>query len=156
MTHSERRVPIDAIDRTIIRLLQEDGRMPFTELARHVDLTPPAVRARMQRLIDLGAMQIVAITRPEALGMPVVAMLGIRVDGNAGAVCDEISKIGSAIYIVQTAGSFDLFAEVVCKNMDALWALVNEQIRTIHGIRDLEVFPYFGIHTERYAFEHPD
>ena len=55
---------LDDTDRTIIELLQADGRMAFTKVAAEVGLTEGAIRQRVQRLTDAGVMQIVAVTDP--------------------------------------------------------------------------------------------
>ena len=60
---------LDDKDRTIIELLQADGRMPFTKIATEVGLTEGAIRQRVQRLSDAGVMQIVAVTDPLSLGL---------------------------------------------------------------------------------------
>jgi Lrp/AsnC family transcriptional regulator, regulator for asnA, asnC and gidA len=150
------RVSIDAIDRAIIGILQEDGRTPYTELSRQVGLTGPAVRARVQRLIDTGAMRVVGITSPELLGMPTVAMLGIHVNQPAIVVADAISQIPNVMYIVHVAGGYDLLVEIIAQSMEELATIVDERVRAIDGVSRLEIFPYFRMHTERYAFEHPD
>ena len=67
---------IDDIDRTIIELLQADGRMPFTRIAAEVGLTEGAIRQRVQRLTDGGVMQIVAVTDPLSVGVRRVARRG--------------------------------------------------------------------------------
>ena len=72
-------VTIDALDRAIIRQLQEDGRASYADLASVVGLSPPAVRQRMQRLMETGLLQVVAVTDPLKLGLPVMALVGIAV-----------------------------------------------------------------------------
>ena len=77
-----RRMTLDSVDRTIIRALQRDGRASYAELAPQVGMSAPAVRQRIQRLTDSGVVQVVAVTDPLALGLPVMALVGISVDGD--------------------------------------------------------------------------
>lgn len=150
-----KRVALDAVDRTIIRALQRDGRASYAELAPLVGLSAPAVRQRVQRLTDSGVVQIVAVTDPLALGLPVMSLVGISVDGDIRAVADAISELREVIYVVLTSGSFDLFVEVVCRDMDELFAVVNDHLKAIPGVRETESFVYFDIHTHRFTWDLP-
>ncbi len=58
-------------------------------------------------------MQIVAVTDPLQLGFPRQAMIGLRTDGDLEAVADRLAEFDEIDYVVITAGSFDLLAEVV-------------------------------------------
>ncbi len=153
MTHQ---VPIDAIDRAIIRQLQIDGRASYADLAAEVGLSAPAVRQRMQRLMETGLLQVVAVTDPLKLGLPVMAMVGIEVDGDIRAVADAVGVIDKVIYVVLTSGSFDLFAEVVCADMDQLFEVVNDRLKSIAGVKATESFVYFDIHTHRFNWGVPE
>jgi Lrp/AsnC family transcriptional regulator for asnA, asnC and gidA len=153
MTHQ---VPIDSIDRGIMRQLQVDGRTSYADLAAEVGLSAPAVRQRMQRLMDTGLLQVVAVTDPLKLGLPVMAMVGIEVDGDIRAVADAVGSIDEVIYVVLTSGSFDLFAEVVCADMDQLFDVVNDRLKQIEGVRGTDSFVYFDIHTHRFNWGVPE
>ena len=149
-------VVIDAIDRAIIRQLQVDGRASYADLAAQVGLSAPAVRQRMQRLMETGLLQVVAVTDPLKLGLPVMAMVGIEVDGDIRAVADAVGVIDKVIYVVLTSGSFDLFAEVVCADMDQLFEVVNDRLKSIDGVKTTESFVYFDIHTHRFNWGVPE
>ncbi|MEZ5117788.1 MAG: Lrp/AsnC family transcriptional regulator [Candidatus Nanopelagicales bacterium] len=149
-------VSLDDVDKALIRLLQSDGRASYADLAPQVGLSAPAVRQRVQRLVDAGVLQIVGVTDPLALGLPVMALVGVRVQGDARAVADALAEIDNVVYLVTTAGSFDLFAEVVCRDMDELFAVVNDRIRVVPGVSAAESFPYFGIHTHRFTWGVPE
>jgi Lrp/AsnC family transcriptional regulator for asnA, asnC and gidA len=147
------RIPLDDIDHQLIGLLQHDGRASYADLAPHVGLSAPAVRQRVHRLIDGGVVQVVAVTDPLALGLPVMALVGIRVTGDAVTIADALGAIDRVIYVVLTGGSFDLFAEIVCRDMAELFTVLNSQIRTMPGVSAVESFPYFDIHTHRFTWE---
>ena len=149
------RIDLDDTDRTIIRELQRDGRISYADLAPIAGLSAPATRQRVQRLMDSGLLQVVAVTDPLALGLPVMAMVGIAVDGDIRAVADAIAEVDNVIYVVLTSGSFDLFAEVVCADMDGLFAVVNDHIKALPGVRATESFVYFEIHTHRFTWDIP-
>ena len=130
---------LDDKDRTIIELLQADGRMPFTKVAAEVGLTEGAIRQRVQRLTDTGVMQIVAVTDPLSLGMRRVAMIGARVGGDAEATAASLSKMEEVEYLVATAGRYDLMFEVVADDDTHLMQLLS-QLRSRDDILEAEAF----------------
>lgn len=144
---------MDDIDRAILRELQTDGRIAYADLGPKVGLSPSAARQRLQRLLDAKAVQVVGVTDPMAMGGQAMALLGIGVDGDPRAVADELARHGEVVYSVLTSGGFDLFAEVVCPGPRELLDFVNDTVRPIEGVRQIQSFPYFGIHTHRFFWE---
>lgn len=116
---------LDDTDRTIIELLQADGRMPFTKVAEQVGLTEGAIRQRVQRLTDAGVMQIVAVTDPMSLGVRRVAMITARITGDADATAADLCGFPEVEYLVATTGRWDLMFEVVCDDDAHLLRLMN-------------------------------
>jgi Lrp/AsnC family transcriptional regulator, regulator for asnA, asnC and gidA len=143
---------LDRIDREIIGLLQRDGRRAYGAIASDVGLSEAAVRRRVQRLRDTGVMQIVAITDPLQLGYGREALVGIRVHGDVRLVADKIAAIEEANYVVMTAGSFDIIAEVIAVDDDALVHLLNDSIRSIPGVTEVETFLYLKLSKQTYAW----
>ena len=140
------------IDRRFIGLLQRDGRRPYGAIADDVGLSEAAVRRRVQRLRDSGVMQIVAITDPLQLGFGREALVGIRVHGDVRLVADKIAAIDEANYVVMTAGSFDLIAELIAVNDDDLVHLLNDSIRSIPGVTEVETFLYLKLAKQTYTW----
>ena len=143
---------LDEIDRRIIGLLQRDGRRPYGAIADDVGLSEAAVRRRVQRLRDSGVMQIVAITDPLQLGFGREALVGIRVHGDVRLVADKIAAIEEANYVVMTAGSFDLIAELIAVNDDHLVHLLNDSVRSIPGVTEVETFLYLKLSKQTYVW----
>ncbi|MGA7834502.1 MAG: Lrp/AsnC family transcriptional regulator, partial [Acidimicrobiales bacterium] len=121
---------LDALDRKIINHLQKDGRRAYGAIAEEIGLSEAAVRRRVQRLKDSGVMQIVAITDPLQLGYGREALIGIRVQGDVRLVADKVAAIDEANYVVMTAGSFDIIAEVIAEDDNDLVHLLNDSIRS--------------------------
>jgi Lrp/AsnC family transcriptional regulator for asnA, asnC and gidA len=142
---------LDETDRAIIEQLQRDGRLPYTRLASAVGLSEAAVRQRVQRLIDTGAMQVVAVTDPLSLGLRRMALIGLRVEGDTSAVATELEAFDDIDYLVVTAGSFDVLCEVVVEDDAALLALTN-RIRSVSGVRSTETFIYLSLVKQTYAW----
>ena len=143
---------LDMIDRQIIGLLQLDGRRAYGAIAEEVGLSEAAVRRRVQRLKDSGVMQIVAITDPQLLGYGREALVGIRVHGDVRTVADQVAAIDEANYVVMTAGSFDIIAEVIAVDDAALVHLLNDSIRSIPGVTEVETFLYLKLAKQTYAW----
>jgi len=143
---------IDAIDRKIIAILQTDGRRAYGAIAEEVGLSEAGVRRRVQRLKDAGVMQIVAITDPLQLGYGREALIGIRVHGDVRLVADKVAAIEEANYVVMTAGSFDIIAEVIATDDNALVHLLNDSIRSIPGVTEVETFLYLKLSKQTYAW----
>ena len=141
---------LDDVSKAIIEQLQDDGRRSYAEIGKAVGLSEAAVRQRVQKLTESGVMQVVAVTDPMQLGFLRQAMVGIRVTGDSRVIADKLSDIPAVDYVVLTAGSFDLMAEVVCENDDDLIELLNEQIRRIDGVQSTETFVYLKLHKQHY------
>ena len=150
MANISRAVPLDDVSKAIIEQLQIDGRKSYSDIGRAVDLSEAAVRQRVQKLIDSGVMQIVAVTDPMQLGFYRQAMVGIRTTGDTRTVGDAIAAIDAVEYVVLTAGSFDMLAEVVCEDDDSLLELLNDKIRAVPGVVQTEVFTYLQLKKQQY------
>ena len=131
---------LDDVDKAIIRELQIDGRIPFARLSPKVGLSQAAVRQRVKRLTERGVMQVVAVTDPLSLGLSTQAMVGIAVTGDVRAVAAAVAALEESEYVLITAGRFDVLAEVICTDNEALLELVNDRIRSIDGATSTEVF----------------
>jgi Lrp/AsnC family transcriptional regulator for asnA, asnC and gidA len=147
---------LDRIDKQLLRELQRDGRATYAELAQVVGLTPPAVRARVQRLRDSGVLQIVAITDPLALGLREAAIVCIKVDGDPRITADALGEIPNVVYLVMAVGGYDIIAEVVCSDRDEFAHVLQERIRNAPGVHRVDAYPYTSIHTHRFTWGVPE
>ena len=145
---SARGLPVDAISRSIVDQLREDGRRSYAEIGKAVGLSEAAVRQRVQKLTDAGVIRIVALTDPQQLGLTRQAMIGVTVSGDVRVVADALAAIPAVDYVVMTAGTFDLLAEVVCEDDEELVELLNGRIRGLEGVVSTETFVYLKVHTQ--------
>ena len=146
--------PLDDTSKRIIEQLQEDGRRPYAAIGKAVGLSEAAVRQRVQRLIDSGVMQIVAVTDPVQVGFARQALIGVRVSGDIGPVADALVAMPEVDYVVITAGSFDLLAEVVARNDDHLLEIL-KRIRAVPGVTTTEAFVYLKLRKQTYSWGTP-
>ncbi|MEI5675783.1 MULTISPECIES: Lrp/AsnC family transcriptional regulator [Nocardioides] len=145
-------VQLDDVSKAIIEQLQQDGRRSYAAIGKVVGLSEAAVRQRVQRLIDGGVMQVVAVTDPLELGFARQAMVGVRVSGRLEPVADAIAAIPEVDYVVITAGSFDLLVEVVAESDEHLLEVISGRIRDTEGVLSTETFMYLRLHKQTYSW----
>ncbi|MEI6230307.1 MAG: Lrp/AsnC family transcriptional regulator [Actinomycetes bacterium] len=143
---------LDEVGKAIIEQLQQDGRRSYASIAAAVGLSEAAVRQRVQRLTDSGLMQIVAVTDPLQVGFARSAMIGVKIDGDIEIVADKMASMSEVDYLVITAGSYDVLAEVVCEDDEHLLEVINQRIRAIPGVRATETFVYLKLQKQIYTW----
>jgi Lrp/AsnC family transcriptional regulator for asnA, asnC and gidA len=148
----DQRVYLDQVSRRIIEQLQQDGRRSYAAIAKVVGLSEAAVRQRVQKLLDAGVMQIVAVSDPLRVGFHRQAMIGVKAEGDLRQVADKLAAVPEIDYVVLCAGSFDLLVELVCEDDEHLFRLLNDTIRTIPGVHATESFVYLRLVKETYTW----
>jgi Lrp/AsnC family transcriptional regulator for asnA, asnC and gidA len=150
MTRNGSREVLDDTSKAIIEQLQEDGRRPYSTIGKAVGLSEAAVRQRVQKLVDSGVVQIVAVTDPVQIGFARQAMVAIWTEGDTVGIAEQIAKIDEVDYVVVTAGSCDIFAEVVVEDDAHLLQLTNGRIRSIEGVTRTETHLYLKLVKQTY------
>ncbi len=144
---------VSALDKRIIEHLQQDGRRPFTQIAADLGVSEAAVRARTNRLVERGIVQVVGVTDPLKLGFRQMAMIGVRCERDTLVqVAEQVARFPEVDYVVITAGSYDLLIETVCEDNAALLEFIAERLRTIDGVRDTETFVYLRMVKQTYQW----
>jgi Lrp/AsnC family transcriptional regulator for asnA, asnC and gidA len=147
---SAARPPLDDVSKAIINALQQDGRRSYSAIAESVGISEGAVRQRVQRLMNTGVMQIVAVTDPTELGFGREAMIGICCSGSSIQVAERLTQIDAIDYVVLTAGRFDIVVEVVCEDDAQLLEILNAQIRSLPGVYLAETLVYLKTLKQQY------
>lgn len=128
---------LDEFDREIIRLLQQDGRMPFLTIANQLGLAEGTVRRRVAKLLDEGLLRIVGIANPFKIGMQTVAIVGLKVDrGRIEQIAKELSGLNEVRYVALSTGNYDLVIEVVVSSNDELLTFLVDTLAEIEGINN--------------------
>ena len=126
---------LDSVDCQMIELLQKDGRISNTEIAKRIGISEATVRTRLNRLIDEEFIQIVAVSNPIKLGFDIVGNIRIHVDiKKMDKIIKELKKLKPLWFIVQTTGGTGIDTEFVAKSLDELNELIFEKINKIDGI----------------------
>jgi Lrp/AsnC family transcriptional regulator for asnA, asnC and gidA len=151
-TSSSRGPNLDDTAKRIIELLQGDGRMSYSAIAKDVGLSEAAVRHRVQKLIEGGVVQIVAVTDPLQMGFARQAMIGIKTTGNVQEVAAELAEMDELDYIVITTGRFDILAELVAESDDELLDVISRRITALDRVVTTETFVYLRLVKQTYAW----
>ncbi len=132
---NNRKKSIDAMDCRMIELLQKDGRVANTEIAKRLGISEATVRTRLARLIEEEIVQIVAVSNPLKLGFEVVGTIRIHVEvRKMEKIIRELKTIKSLWHIVQTTGGTGIDTEFVLKDLNELNELIFEKINRIDGV----------------------
>jgi Lrp/AsnC family transcriptional regulator for asnA, asnC and gidA len=144
---------VSDLDKRIIEHLQQDGRRPFTQIAADLGVSEAAVRARTNRLVERGILQVVGVTDPLKLGFQQMAMIGIRCQADKlMEVAARVAEFPEVDYVVITAGTYDILIETVCEDNEGLLRFLAERLRTIDGVRDTETFVYLRMVKQSYQW----
>jgi len=138
---------MDELDLMILNTLQKDGRTPFTQIAKKAGVAESTIRSRYASLVEQGIVQTIAVIDPFAVGYNSPALIGISVEpGRIHSVAQELEKLPEVSYLVLVLGSYDLVAEVFCRDREHLTGFITNQIQSIQGIRATEIQVIGNIH----------
>jgi Lrp/AsnC family transcriptional regulator for asnA, asnC and gidA len=126
---------IDKVDCDIISLLQKDGRLSNTTIAKELGISEATVRTRLNRLLNEGFIQIVAVSNPIKLGFEVSGIISITIDSRRlDSITKALKQLEPVWYVVKTTGSTDIYTEFVLNSMDDLNDLIYNKINRIDGV----------------------
>ena len=147
------RAKIDEVSKRIIEMLQVDGRRSFASIAEELNIDEESVAQRVQALTDAEVIQITAVSDPLQLGFARQAMLGITVGkGLEKKVAERLAEVPEIVYIVITAGGFDILAEVVGTSDAHLLELVTSIIKPTPGVQTIHTFLYQELQKQTYTW----
>lgn len=147
---------LDHTDRAIIQALQADGRLPFSTIAAQLNVSPGMIRQRVQRLVDGGVLQFVAVTHPLRTGYHTMALIGVKADGTRlSEIARQIAAYEEVIYLTITTGAYNFLVEVTCIDNADLLRFLTEKLYSVEGVREAETFIYLDIVKEIYAWNPP-
>lgn len=130
---------MDELDHLILNALQEDGRMPFTQIAKKAGVAESTIRSRYASLVEKGIVQTIAVIDPFAVGYNAPALIGVQVEpGSIYAVAETLENLPEISYLVLTLGGYDLVLEVFCRDREHLTRFITNQIQEIPGVRSTE------------------
>ncbi|MFF2532919.1 Lrp/AsnC family transcriptional regulator [Brevibacillus sp. DP1.3A] len=144
---------LDDIDYGIIRALQANARLPFTQIAKDLGVTEKTIRMRVQQLQDEGALSLVGIVNPVKAGFHVQAMIQVAVD--AEKLDDVVAALTDTVeirLIVLTSGEYQLFTQVLVTSNEELSQFLIKKLHKIPGISKTNVINELKILKSKYNF----
>mgnify|MGYP003835848263 FL=1 len=129
------RMELDETDRAILRILQEDARTPFSEVARRIDMSSATVHDRVNRMEEAGVIEgYHASIDPKAVGYGVSAFVGLRIEqGREEDALERLRDIDGVREIHLTTGEWDVMLKIVAADTDSLRELMFERVAEMDG-----------------------
>ncbi|QDX41628.1 Lrp/AsnC family transcriptional regulator [Salarchaeum sp. JOR-1] len=126
---------LDDTDRAILQALQEDARVPFSEIARRIDMSSATVHDRVKRMEEEGVIRgYHADVDPEAIGYGLSAIVGLRVEqGREDEALDLLKSIDGVQEITLTTGEWDIVMRVYAPDTAKLRELMFDRIAQVEG-----------------------
>jgi Lrp/AsnC family transcriptional regulator, regulator for asnA, asnC and gidA len=130
---------LDATERRMVELLQDDGRLSVAALARQLGVTAVTARRKLTRLLDDGIIQVVATVDPFDVGYETPVIIGLKVQGTkVDAVARRLSEFPQVRYIGASTGRVDIIIEVVVRTNQDLADFLMNDLAAVDGIIDTE------------------
>lgn len=133
---------LDELDKAIIVALENDGRRPFRDIARDLDVAESTVRSRVTRLQERGLIHITAVGDPLQLGVEVIAIVLVRVrPGTVAQTAAHLAKLPHVRFVGTSFGQADIVLQTLHGSVKALHAFVSEELpRRCPDISSTETF----------------
>ncbi len=129
---------LDDIDISIIRLLQENGRVSNAHLARRLEVSEPTIRKRIDRLLEDQVIKVVAVIEPRRSAYTFDVLLGINVVGERVPVGEALAASDNCAYLGYTAGRYDLLVELLFTSGQDFFDFVEYDLPTFGQISRVE------------------
>jgi Lrp/AsnC family transcriptional regulator for asnA, asnC and gidA len=131
----------DDLNRSIIKMLQQDGRLPYKDVATALKVSEGTIRNRVQSMKQSGALKIVALADPMAIRYQADAMIGVKVASPATPrdVALRLSELGEVVYVLWVSGRYDLLVEVVCETSSAFQDFLEQHCFGQSDIDQIEI-----------------
>lgn len=143
---------IDAVDRRLLELLQRDGRMSFSQLARRAGISRSAATTRVNQMVHNGVLAIVAATDLMRLGYLVRTVMCRIAKGSRRTAARRLAALSEVTYCIVGAGFADIQLELACRDPQHL-AETLEQIAAIDGVTILETFEFLEMVKQSYGWD---
>lgn len=147
--------PMDALNRAIVSLLEEDGRLAFKEIAAKLGVSETTIRNRVNWMKRSGMLRIVAIADPAAFSYKADAMLGIKVGPNASPkrLAERLAARPEVVYILWVTGRYDLLVEVVCDSEEDFLAFLEAHCFEQSDIANVEVMTGLAMYKNQFLLK---
>lgn len=128
---------MDETDLAILKFLQDDSSMPFTEIARRLKLSESTVRKRVEKMRRDGVIKkFTVVIDPSKVGLNTIAIVGIDVDpSKLLEISQKVCEISETKYVATSTGDHMIMAEIWAKDVKDLAKVISEKIGVIDGVK---------------------
>ena len=134
---------IDSLDKKILKIITQNARIPFKDVAEQCGVSRAAIHQRVQRLIDMGVITGSGyFVDPKKLNYRTCTYIGIYLEKGwmYDEVADELARIPEIVECHYTTGQYGIFAKVYAKDNEDLKHVLNDKVQSIRGISSTETF----------------
>nr|WP_315166934.1 Lrp/AsnC family transcriptional regulator [uncultured Flavobacterium sp.] len=144
----------DELDCQILKLLQKDGRMSFTEISKEINVAVSTIRHRFINLVEDGTLKIIGRVDPNKIGFNAYAsvLISVKPKSHMNTIFEELTKLPEISFLASVSGDYDIEANVMCRDMEHLNELLGEKIHVMEGVFDTKTNVYMKI----FKFAQPD
>ncbi len=125
---------LDSLDKKILKLIAEDARIPFLEVARSCNVSGAAIHQRIQKLNNMGVLKgSKFIIDPEKIGYETCAYMGLNLKNpeKFDEVVDELRKIPEVVECHYTTGDYDMFIKIYAVNNHHLLNIIHDRLQPL-------------------------
>jgi Lrp/AsnC family transcriptional regulator for asnA, asnC and gidA len=127
-------VKLDNLDRQILKLISDDARIPFLEVARACGVSGAAIHQRIQKLTSMGILKgSQFLIDPEKIGYETCAYIGLNLKNPASfdAVVEELKRIPEVVECHYTTGNYDMFIKLFAVNNHHLLTIIHDKLQPL-------------------------
>ena len=139
---------LDQLDRKILRLIAEDARIPFLEVASECKVSGAAIHRRIQKLTNLGILKgSQFIIDPEKIGYETCAYMGLNLKNpeKFDEAVEALKKIPESVECHFTTGEYDLFIKLYARNNHHLLNIIHNKLQTLGLARSVSLISYNAV-----------
>jgi len=131
---------IDETDKNILKILEKNSRIPFTEIADELNISEATVRNRVRALEEEGVINKFTLDiDPKSLGYNMVTMIGLDVEPqDMLTAVEELRKIDCVRWVAKSTGDHMIMTEVWTKDGEELSEIIGKKMGSIEGLKDIK------------------
>ena len=127
-------VKLDKLDRQILKLISDDARIPFLEVARACGVSGAAIHQRIQKLTSMGILKgSQFLIDPEKIGYETCAYIGLNLKNpeSFDSVVEELKRIPEVVECHYTTGNYDMFIKLFAVNNHHLLTIIHDKLQPL-------------------------
>jgi Lrp/AsnC family transcriptional regulator for asnA, asnC and gidA len=141
MKNHDQQADLDELDIKILSILMEEALVPYTEIAKRLDVSGGTIHVRMKKMEELGVIRGANLqVYPQKVGFDITAFLGIYLEKGSQyhLAVEQLDAIPEIIELHYCTGSYSMFAKIICRDTNHLRQVLNDRIQSVEGIQRTE------------------